>query len=218
MEVDPQDVRRFAKAMDDLSAMTGKTVTRLMKGATVQAAKSAAKHTRAYTPGKKRPSKKITIAQTRRGRKLREQRGIPWWAKHQIIAWRAGKPKNSQNEIILYARTDASRDKKRKIPNKGVAKRAWLFALRRLDKGVGASKPIDSIARKYNTTKLRYFSGVLQETENINTANYGVFAARGAVATAIGKTANWLQKRVEIEEQKLVRAFERKQARLMARG
>ena len=178
MEADPNDVRRLNKALRDLAAMTGKTVTRVMKGATVQAARSAAKHTRGYTPGKKRPFKRVYSTAKASRRKLRrrnaskrQRESIPWWARYQIRAWQAGKPKNSQNEILLYARTESSRDKMRRIPNKGVAKRAWIFALKRLGNSTGMPKPVDGIAKKYNDTKLKWDKGTLTQTENINTVN-----------------------------------------------
>lgn len=210
MEVDRQDLARIDGALKELSALSGKAMTRLVKGAAVQASRSAAKFTHAYTPAKKRPYKKINIAQDRRGRKLREKRGFPWWAKYQVVAWQAGRPKNSQSEILLYARNESSLAKKRTIPNKGVAKRAWLFSLRRLGSNMGAVKPADATARKYNDTRIHTMGAEVKGVEIINTVNYNVFAARTAVPTAIHRTANWLQARVKKEEDKLARAFERR--------
>jgi len=211
--INPNELARINNALKSLEAMSGKTLTRLMKGASVQAARSAAKNTRAYTPGKKRKKKNINIAQTAKGRKLRERRGFPWWARYQIIAWQSGKPKNSQNEVLLYARTDSSMMRMREIPSKGVAKRAWLFSLRRLGKSMGAAKAIDAKAKRYNQTRFHEAGGVLLGVTMTNTVNYANFAARGAVGEATYRTRRWLEKRVQLEEEKLVRAFERKAAR-----
>jgi hypothetical protein len=210
--IDPNELRALDRAIGDLALLSGRSINSVMKQMIPRVARSAAKATApnrgqsaekiARTP-KNRKRDKITLG---RYSKKRGERGIPIWADYRLDVWEQGRG-GSSKKVDQYV-TAMQFGFWEKIPNRGVAKMAWLGAIPRELAGLtsGIAGGVKG-ARRYSRGRLLRERGQIIGAKLENRIRYIGKAGAGSEMEGIKAQRNWLGKALKREEDKIARKF-----------
>ena len=141
-----------------------------------RAARSAARAT-------KQSKKNRKVVNLRRlGQKTRDARNIPWWADAYVEIWKSGK------KSMRYV-TRRQIPKFKTVPNRGVARMAWIGAGSRFAKRIERVSPK---ARKYARTHVISSGGNITQITMENRIYYMPWVAPKSAAVGVQKTTNWI--------------------------
>lgn len=182
MEVDAQSIRKLNRAVEDLAGLTGRNISTILVQATARAARSAAKATKqAPKNRRKRDIRGRLLGQRKRGE-------IPWWADYRLQAWKQMRD-GSSRERMLYV-TEEKLQRFLPVPNRGVAKRAWLGAASRIKAQRGA---IGTAARRYSYGRAYKERGQVYKTLMENRVRYITKAGADSARVGVEKATNWIE-------------------------
>lgn len=181
MEVEAQSIRKLNRAIEDLSDLTGRNISTILIQATTRAARSAAKATKqAPKNRRKRDIRGRLLGQRKRGE-------IPWWADYRLQAWKQLRG-GASRERMLYV-TEEKLQRFLPVPNRGVAKKAWLGAAGRIKAQKNAVSPA---ARRYSRGRAYKAYGQVYKTAMENRVRYITKAGGNSADVGVEKATNWI--------------------------
>jgi len=207
--INPQELRALDRAIGDLALLSGRSINSVMRQLIPRVARSAAKATKpngsvekvVSTP-KNRPKRDI------RGRLLGKRKAgeVPWWADYALTVYKQGRGGEGIKRTLYV--TEERLSKYIRIPNRGVAKAAWIGAIpSALSNSLrGAANGVPG-AKRYSQGRLVRERGQIVGAKMENRVRYNTKAGPNADSVALRKQANWLGNAIKREEAKIASKF-----------
>ena len=181
LAVDMRTVEQLDDNLANLALFTGRSMSSVIKQASFRAARSAAKATPQAKPNRKSSRNKSMFGDVAKRRK----KGVPWWAIGMVEIWKQG------NAQTAFFRTDASFQRARKTPRRGLAKNVW-----RATGGEFGRLPITSnagVAKRFGKTTVTKSGADISAVSMSNSLRYIQKIAPNSAKVAIHLTDKWVE-------------------------